>query len=304
MADFKTSEPSKGPNSAPFCFLNVYKPAGITSFDVIYKLRKHLGVKKIGHFGTLDPLADGVMQVAVGRATRCLEYLGSDKKYLAKIRFGYMSSTGDCEGEISSCESSKFNQNELLEAIDSIKGEIEQVPPIYSAVKVGGKRLYEIARKGNPCDIKIPPRVVKIYEAKLINFNISEEGQTEVLVEIYCSKGTYIRSYAIDLAKKLGTGAYLTSLTRTLAGNFKLEDSVKIDEVSLERDGILPHLALQNKIYDLNEGEYKLVLNGVSFFPRVSNIPSDEPFSLVYKNNLVSIAVLRDNKFICKKVFN
>lgn len=306
MADFCVDKHLNATKCEPFCFLNVYKPSGITSFDVVYKLRKRFKIKKIGHSGTLDPLADGVMQVAIGRATRCLEYLGSDKKYIAKIRFGFLSSTGDMEGEITESETPKFTRNELLSAIDSMRGEIEQIPPVYSAIKVNGKKLYEIARQGKGDEVEIPKRKVKIYEAKLLNFNPANEENShfEAEIEIFCSKGTYIRSYAVDLAKKLGTGGYLTGLTRTMAGNFNICDSKKIDEVLIEKDGVLPHLALQNKIYELNEEEYKLVLNGVSFPCVCANNTNGAVLSLVYKNALVSIGTLLDNKIVCKKVFN
>lgn len=313
---------SQNSANVPFCFLNVYKPKGITSFDVVYKLRKRFGIKKIGHSGTLDPLADGVMQVAIGRATRLLDYLPSDKAYRAKIRFGFFSTTGDAEGEIIPVNSPKFTEADLAAALKSMTGEIEQTPPIYSAIKIGGKKLCDLARKNlknRPLDVKIPTRIVKIYEANLISFsqnaqclenftNINKSLQTssgimECEIEISCSKGTYIRTFAEDLAKKLNTGAYLTSLTRTKAGEFSIENSVKIEDANLLNDGILPHLALQNEIYMLTEEEYKLVLNGVGFFPEGKNPKENAPLSLVFENNLVSIGVLSHNKIVCKKVF-
>lgn len=395
-------------NPAPFCFLNIYKPKGITSFDVIFKLRKRFGIKKIGHSGTLDPLADGVMQVAVGNATRLLDYLGSDKTYHAGIKFGWSSTTGDAEGEILPAPIPKFTKDELLDALNSMTGKIEQIPPVYSAIKVNGKKLCDLARKNAAADIEIPKRIVTIYKAKLLsshaipfqslscchipsqplpcqpkvtekipetaeekpkaterNFintfsnNKKQENKkqdnemqiSEIEVEISCSKGTYIRSFARDLAQKLGTDAYLIALTRTKAGNFEIKDSVKIEDADLGRDGILPHLALENETYCLNEDEYKLVLNGVSFMPVAEKLPSvcknmfklspgescqsspalelrqqaqskktpefpickisapenpasiPPPLTLLYKNNLVSIAVLSDNKIVCKKVF-
>lgn len=338
-----SSDGKQTPANEPFCFLNIYKPKGITSFDVIYKLRKRLGIKKIGHSGTLDPLADGVMQVAVGRATRLLDYLSSDKTYRARLKFGCFSTTGDAEGEIIPANPPKFSETELKNALNSMTGEIEQVPPIYSAIKVGGKKLCDIARKNakkaklHACaansennsesaakteDIQIPKRIVTIYEAKLLSFCKNEESLEnftnidknlqntppvldtfECEIEISCSKGTYIRTFAQDLAKKLNTGAYLTALTRTKAGNFTLENSVKIEDVNLECDAISPHSALQNEIYILANEEYKLVLNGVSFVPRAAKLPENVPLSLIFENNLVSIGVLSDNKIVCKKVF-
>ncbi len=334
--DFSNVNPEYKGNSEPFCFLNIFKPRGITSFDVIYKLRKRFKIKKIGHSGTLDPLACGVMQVAVGKATRLLDYLGSDKKYVAKLRFGYFSSTADKEGNVAFFNVPKFTCEELLTALNSMIGEIEQIPPAYSAVKVGGKKLCDLARKNekkitcskhfnikNEADldvlfnkinnglagVEIPKRTVKIYEAKLLNFttldnlnNLDEKVPDEAEIEIFCSKGTYIRTFALDLAKKLGTSAYLTDLTRISAGSFDIKDSVKIDEVFLDEHGIKPYLALDLPIYELNEEEYRKTLNGVSFVSK-AQMPENQALMLVYQNNLVSIAVLSDNNIICKKVF-
>lgn len=399
-----------------FCFLNIYKPRGITSFDVIHKLRKQLGIKKIGHSGTLDPLADGVLQIGIGKAARLLDYLGSDKKYTARVKFGYFSTTGDAEGEITKVNESKFTPAALRQALKELTGEIEQIPPMYSAIKVGGKKLCDIARKADltrkngqgevPApDIQIPKRNVTIYEAKILSLNplpgqtfVADydftSGQTfavnygsipaqtpdigqnfttgqvalknqntvefgadyfagrqplqscdcvqaplakgdrsaeyppdEIEIEIFCSKGTYIRTFAVDLAKKLGTAAYLTALTRTLAGNFSIENSAKIDEVSpetLHNFAINPVDALDLPKYFINEEEYKKVLNGVSipFLSQKAQATSKriestlenvqiEPESsipatalmLIFENNLVSIANLSDNRIICKKVF-
>ncbi len=314
----------EGVLKTPFYFLNIYKPKGITSFDVIYKLRKRLNIKKIGHSGTLDPLADGVMQVAVGSATRLLDYLSSDKTYRAKVKFGYVSTTGDAEGEITEAKTPNFTQNDLKDALKSMTGAIEQVPPIYSAIKVNGKKLCDLARKNMGQDVEIPKRIVTIYEAKIasesqVNKNLQNFTEPfEIELEISCSKGTYIRTFAMDLAQKLGTGAYLTALTRTKAGNFALENSVKIEEISADTSpkihAISPLEAINLQKYALSFEEYKLVLNGVAFapetFPKIREIASknpqpleNTPLALVFENNLVSIGVLSDNKIVCKKVF-
>ena len=145
--DFADEKSNNGTQNEAFYFLNIFKPRGITSFDVVYKLRKCLKIKKIGHSGTLDPLAEGVMQVGVGKATRLLDYLGSDKKYVAKIRFGYFSSTADAEGDITQFNIPNFTKDDLLCALKSMEGQIEQIPPAYSAIKVGGKKLCDLARK-------------------------------------------------------------------------------------------------------------------------------------------------------------
>ncbi len=387
--DFADEKSNNGTQNEAFYFLNIFKPRGITSFDVVYKLRKRLKIKKIGHSGTLDPLAEGVMQVGVGKATRLLDYLGSDKKYVAKIRFGYFSSTADAEGDITQFNIPNFTKDDLLCALKSMEGQIEQIPPAYSAIKVGGKKLCDLARKKeknkkggkngafeelsnwvesakNPdfgqvstCEnqntepnftalknqnatsegdldvliqnmntellgFEIPKRHVQIYEAKLLNFvtisapkNSTSENSTpkisasenpeekipfEAEVEIFCSKGTYIRTFALDLAKKLGTAAYLTSLIRTQAGNFNVTNSKTTDEIIPAEHAIKPHLALDLPFYKLNEEEYKKVLNGVSFVPRELELKNSD-LMLIFQNNLVSIGVLSDNKIVCKKVF-
>ncbi len=382
----------------PFCFLNVFKPCGITSFDVVSKLRKRLKIRKIGHSGTLDPAASGVMQIGVGKTTRLLDYLNSDKKYVAKIRFGYFSSTADSEGDIVPFNIPNFTYDELLAALKSFIGQTEQIPPAYSAIKVDGKKLCDIARKRNGkityslsknlknndetltekefssdfqganfksakntqnssknidsalfeadsprsnldgtynysalkdassykqvdldvfyknfnenlVGVEIPKRIIQIYEANLLSFvtisnpdNTEQKVPYEAEIEIYCSKGTYIRSFAVDLAKKLGTCAYLTSLIRTKAGKFELKDSIQIDEIKLSKHAINPCLALDLPEYELNEEEYKKTLNGVSFVPR-SFLPENKTVMLIFKNKLVSIGVLSDNIIVCKKVF-
>ena len=281
----------------PFCFLNIYKPKGITSFDVIYKLRKKLGIKKIGHSGTLDPFAQGVMQVAVGNATRLIEYLDSNKEYIATAKFCYSSITLDTEGEIKELPYKKFSKDEIKKAIEKFKGKIKQTPPKYSAIKVNGQKLCDIARKNPEKEIEIPEREVEIYDIELLNFedNIAK-------IKVKCSKGTYIRTLASDIAKSLGTDAYLTELIRTKAGNFELKNSVKIEEIDLEKNKINPLEAINLKRYELNDNEYNLIKNGVSI--KVGLIENNIFIMLSYKKHLVSIGYLSDNIIKVEKFFN
>lgn len=281
----------------PFCFLNVYKPKGITSFDVIYKLRKLLKIKKIGHSGTLDPLADGVMQIGVGNTSRLLEYLNSNKTYIAEIQFGYSSDTLDAEGEIVKLDDVNFCQNDYLQAIEKFKGKIIQIPPKFSAIKVNGQKLCDIARKNPNKEVEIPKREVEIHDIKLIDFT-----DNKATIEVTCSKGTYIRTLAQDIAKSLNTDAYLTKLTRTKAGNFDIKDSIKIEEISIEKDGINPIEALELESYILSEDEFNLVKNGVSIIPKIQI--NNEIIMLIYNKRLVSIGKLIDNKIKIQKFFN
>ena len=286
---------------APFYFLNVNKPKGITSFDVIYKLRKLLKIKRIGHSGTLDPMAQGVMQIAVGNAARLLEYLPSDKEYMAEIQFGYKSTTLDSEGEIEKLSKTSFSKEDFIFEIKNFKGKIKQTPPKYSAIKVNGKKLCDIARKSPEKEIDIPQREVQVFEIELLDFKLNK-GYPKAKIRVLCSKGTYIRTLAQDIAKKFNTDAYLISLTRTKAGSFKIEDSIQIEDCIELSTHIPPKNALLLGEYKLSSKEFNLVKNGVSIYPK-SQVKK-EPLMLTYNNKLVSIGVFVDNKIKIKKFFN
>ena len=206
-----------------FGFVNIYKPKGLTSFDVVAYLRKITKIKQIGHTGTLDPFAQGVLPVCIGKSARLIEYLADDKEYLASVQFGKTTTTYDLEGDVVQTFDKKVSFDEIKKALKSFEGEIEQIPPIYSAIKVNGKKLYDYARQGQKVEIK--PRKVFISEITPIEF---EEELQIVKIKVRCSKGTYIRSIANDLGNKLGCGGYLCELIRTLAGSFSVANSVKL----------------------------------------------------------------------------
>ncbi|MBR6299188.1 MAG: tRNA pseudouridine(55) synthase TruB, partial [Candidatus Gastranaerophilales bacterium] len=180
-------------------FLNINKPKGISSFDVIRFLRKKLKIKQIGHSGTLDPLVTGVMQIAVGKATKLLDYLDSDKCYTAEIKFGYNTETYDSEGEEIFIKQPDFNESELKECLNSFLGKTKQIPPMYSAIKIDGKKLCDIARKNPQETIAISEREIEIYSIELVEFNKKEY---KAKINVACKKGTYIRSLAFDIGKK------------------------------------------------------------------------------------------------------
>jgi len=210
-------------------FLNLNKPSGITSYDVIRRLKPLLPATKIGHLGTLDPLAAGVLPIAVGRATRLIEYIEDNtKEYEARMILGGVSDTQDCNGNIS------FRPCELLEphAIQAVMrefiGDIWQVPPMFSAVHHQGRRLYELARKG--LEVQVKPRRVKIYDLRLISLQ-ENNGRQEALFHICCSAGTYVRTICHDMGQRLGCGAYLNSLTRSRSGPFKIENAHDLDSL-------------------------------------------------------------------------
>jgi len=219
-------------------YLNVYKPKDYTSFDCVAILRRVLGIRKIGHTGTLDPMAEGVLVLCVGSATRTIEYLERDtKEYAGSLRLGVTSDTDDIWGTVlSETKDVSVTREELEAALDRYRGDIDQVPPAYAAVKVDGKKLYQYAREGK--EVTVAPRRVTIHEAEITAF----DGQNADF-RIVCSKGTYIRSICRDIGRDLGTGGVMTALTRTRNGIFRAEDGVSIEDFkTMERDEALAHL--------------------------------------------------------------
>lgn len=203
--------------------LLVDKPVGITSFDVIRRLRRITGVKKIGHAGTLDPLASGLMLLLFGNATKQAgSFSRLDKHYLAVVRLGLASTTGDEEGEKMPVSSRVPSADELHSALKGLTGTLEQTPPVYSAIKINGQEAYKRARRGET--VEMPSRTVQVYTAKLLSYEYPLAK-----VEWHVSSGTYVRTLAADLGKRLGTGAYLTGLARTAVGGFGLEQAVSLD---------------------------------------------------------------------------
>ncbi|MEO0827650.1 MAG: tRNA pseudouridine(55) synthase TruB [Cyanobacteria bacterium J06642_9] len=210
-------------------FLNLNKPPGFTSHDCVAKLRRLLGIKKIGHAGTLDPAATGVLPVAIGRATRLIQYLESDKAYQAVIRFGLVTTTDDLEGEICQQAPTDHLSLEMIQPhLPSFVGTLAQIPPRYSAIQVQGKRLYDLARRGETVDI--PRRTVMVYALDVLDWYPGNPA--ELRLAIACGSGTYIRSIARDLGQVVGTGGTLAHLTRTRSSGFDLDDSLNFDALT------------------------------------------------------------------------
>ncbi len=219
-----------------FGFLNIAKQRGVTSHDVVNRVRRITGIKRSGHGGTLDPAAEGVLIVALGNACRLLRFLDDSKIYLAEILLGTVTTTDDLEGDVIGGDDSKIaDENSIRLELSKFVGEIEQKPPAFSAVHVGGKRLYELARKGEvaPDLSTVPKRTVRVDQIDLLPM-IEEKV---VRARISCGGGTYIRSIARDLGERLGCGATLKSLVREKAGPFKLEEAITLDALqSLSKD--------------------------------------------------------------------
>lgn len=207
--------------------INVYKEQGFTSHDVVAKLRGILHMKKIGHTGTLDPDATGVLPVCVGKATKVCDLLtDKDKTYVAVVKLGVVTDTLDMTGEIRKKRAVKVTEEQILSVLAGFTGEISQIPPMYSAIKMNGKKLYELARKGQVVERK--PRLVTIHELLLEDTNL---GSDEFTIRITCSKGTYIRSLCQDIGERLGCGAAMKSLVRTRVGQFSIGESMKLSEI-------------------------------------------------------------------------
>ncbi len=281
-----------------FGFLNIYKPVGITSHDVVAKLRKITGIKQIGHTGTLDPFAEGVLPVCIGKATRLIEYLKDDKEYLATVQLGMSTTTYDKDGETVFTSDKKIFEKDVVMALENFRGEILQTPPVYSAIKVKGKKLYEYARKGEA--IEVQPRRVTIEKIELKSFNFDLQ-QAEILIK--CTKGTYIRSIAQDLGQVLECGAHLRKLIRTQAGSFRIEDSIELrDDMNVSDNLINPVEILDYPRYLVSNKELEKIRHGMPLINK--NIEHGSIVILVYnKNEICAVGMAENNRIKLKKVF-
>ena len=208
--------------------LNINKPTGMTSHDVVNKVRRATGIKRVGHTGTLDPMATGVLPICIGSAARITEYLDLDfKTYRCEMMFGKTTDTQDIWGEIIEEKDTKnLDEESIRDAFSEFSGLIEQVPPMYSAVKVGGRKLYEYAREG--MQVKVKPRTVYIKELKIEKIDMAAKTAA---FTVECSKGTYIRSICSRAGEKLGCGSVMIALERTASGMFKINDAVSLSEI-------------------------------------------------------------------------
>lgn len=212
-------------------FINVNKPVGLTSHDVVVQVRRHLKIAKVGHAGTLDPLADGVLVVCLGSATRLSEYvMQADKTYRARVRLGIATDTYDAEGQVTAVQPAEHVQRDDVEqALRAFEGDVLQTPPAFSAIKQGGRKLYERARAG---EVVVPP----LRPVRIVSLHIQDWSPPELTIEVVCSAGTYIRSLAHDLGQALGVGAHLASLTRMASGRFALADAVDLKTLLADTD--------------------------------------------------------------------
>ena len=275
-------------------FVNLYKPAGMTSHDAVNRVRKIFMTRKVGHAGTLDPAASGVLPVAVNRATKFLEYLTArDKTYRAEILFGTATDSGDLDGEIvARVENFSVTVDDIKSALKFFVGEIEQTPPKFSAIKIHGRKACDMARKNLEFDL--PRRRVKIFRLELVD--VTDISAT---IDVDCSAGTYIRSLAVDLGARLNLPATLKNLIRLRVGDFKLADSVTFDELDESRllpiDACLKHLPT----FELPENRIRAFMNGL---PTTVDVVDENFLRVTSDGKFLGVGKISDSQLRSSKI--
>lgn len=275
--------------------LNIYKPKGITSFDVVKCVRKLTKEKKVGHAGTLDPMACGVLPVCIGKGTKIIDYIMSNTKvYCATLKLGITTDTYDKTGKIlTENKIEMVNEKEIKNAFDCFLGEINQIPPMYSALKKNGKKLYELARQG--IEIERSARPITIYSIEILNIDLPY-----IKFKVKCSKGTYIRSLCYDIGNVLKCGATMWELERLQTGPFKFENSIELSNLTSEnvKSNLISIEDVLCKYDNLNVNEKMLNLlkNGVTIRDKglINNIPSNKMYKIYFENLFIGIAQKTD----------
>ena len=282
--------------------LVIDKPSGMTSHDVVDRVRSIFGTTKVGHAGTLDPDATGVLLVGVGRATRFLSYAqAAPKSYRAIASFGSTTTTQDASGEVIQERPVTFSKDELEEAAARFVGEIEQTPPMVSAVKVAGQRLHKLARMGK--EIERKPRALTVYELRVEDADLGEPA--EATLHIRCSAGTYVRTLINDIGETLGCGAHMKSLVRTEAGGFVLDDCVSLDAVGT--DDLRPLLDTVRGLFrfEVEPDAAKLVKNGRPlnlFGARLPGVEEGDNVAVSYEGQLLGVYTLKGERLMPDRV--
>ncbi len=291
--------------------INILKPTGMTSHDVVSRVRRILNTKKVGHTGTLDPDASGVLPICIGKATKVSELiLNKDKSYICELTLGITTDTYDSSGSIvKRTEDFKITKEDIEKAFETQRGEIEQFPPIYSALKVNGKKMCDLARSGKADDIVIKSRKVNIKELNILSIN-----DRKIMFYVKCSKGTYVRSICHDIGEFLGCGGHMSFLLRTSSGRFNLENSITLEELEeFNNNGIL-----EKYLYDIdyvlnNYKEVNLRQSAVKYYSNggiidskrfsTNNLDENDEFVRVYSDGIfLGVGkLLKDNKTISLK---
>ena len=272
--------------------LIINKPKGYTSHDIVNIVRKTLNIKKVGHTGTLDPNATGVLPILIGSATKASKYLVEHKKtYVATLKLGEKTTTGDSEGQVIE-KDFNFNNMEIKKIEDILKiflGKQTQIPPMYSSIKVNGKKLYEYAREGKK--VEIPSREIEIFNIELLSFNEKDE----IIFEVECSKGTYIRTLCEDIANKLETIGYMKELKRTKVNEFNIENSINLEELTIEkiREKIIKieEIFKSKEKINLDDKKLQLFLNGVLLTQKMK----DDIYRIYNNKNFIGLGIIKNN---------
>lgn len=283
--------------------LNINKPTGMSSFDVVRVVKKVAKTKKVGHTGTLDPEASGVLPICIGRATKLVDYIMSDYKiYKVELKLGITTDTYDREGKILQTSEVNSSEDDVKKVIKSFEGEIDQIPPMYSALKVNGERLYNLARKG--IEIERKARKIHIYDIDILSMELPI-----VQFTVKCSKGTYIRSLCYDIGEKLKCGGTMWNLKRTQTGSFSISNSVELEQLNV--DNIHNYLIPMDKALEsypkivIDKKYEKLILNGVNVKDNaiIGNMEINKLYRIYLgENDFVGIGVKKDFGFKMTKL--
>ena len=285
--------------------INLFKPRGMTSHDAVSHLRKILKIKKIGHIGTLDPNATGVLPLCIGKATRIVEYLVDlDKEYVGELTLGIRTDTQDMDGKVISTSEKKVDENQIHSIMEKYQGNLSQLPPMYSALKHKGKKLYELAREGK--NVERQPRNIKIYDQKIIDI----QDCNSIIFYVKCSRGTYIRTLCDDIGMELGTFGYMSYLIRTGVGDFKINDSYsieyikklgkeKFENILIPMDVALGHLdeiVVEEKNYD------KLINGNIIKLNSQNGERANKSLRVYCNNKFIGIGkiIMKDSNFYVK----
>ena len=275
----------------------INKTKGCTSHDIVYKIKKMLN-KKVGHTGTLDPMAEGVLPILIGKGTQLSKYLiNHDKKYIVELQLGIKTDTADSEGKIieeKTVNETKLSKENITNVLQTFIGKQEQIPPIYSAIKVNGKKLYEYARKGQEVELK--PRQIEIYDINLISYSLEDD---QIEFEVFCGKGTYIRSLCEDIATKFKTVGYMKELKRIQVGEFNINESITVEELEKNKENnnffddkiiSIEKIFLKSENINLDDRKLQLFLNGVKLTQKCKN----GVYRIYNKNNFIGIGIIEN----------
>ena len=280
-------------------FVNIIKPTGMTSSDVVIKIKKILKTKKVGHLGTLDPAASGVLPVSVGRATKFFDYfLTKDKEYYALVQFGYTSDTLDSFGQVEKVNEMQVTEEMINGVISKFTSEIEQIPPKYSAIKINGKKACDLAREN--VDFELKPRKINIYSIILKE----KAADNKFLFKVHCSAGTYIRTLFADIAEAIGAVAIVPVIIRSKSGLFNTYNAITLEELEEKKEVLLIREVFKDfKFIEVEQDFARKIINGLQYIRDENNIfPKNEDFFITLNNVIVGLFYM-ENGFLRRKVF-